>query len=107
YTLGPVAFTGDALSSSQAALQNERQVNVSVKGDRRAQANEAFNACYQGVPTCPATDSTGGSGAIAIVLDGAVISPPTVRGPDLASEQCPISGQFSEGDAKDLALVLR
>ncbi len=59
---------------------------------------------------CPAQNAEG-RGAIAIVLDGEVISAPTVNGPDLASgPQFTISGGeggFKEGEAKDLALVLR
>ncbi|HRW38277.1 MAG TPA: protein translocase subunit SecD [Aquihabitans sp.] len=110
YTLGPVGFTGDALSSAEAAISNQWAVNVSVKGSRKAEANAAFNACYQAEPTCPAQgqDDTGASrGAIAIVLDGEVLSAPTVNGQDLASGNFTISGSFDQSEAKELALVLR
>jgi preprotein translocase subunit SecD len=106
YTLGEVGFTGDALSRANAALQNEWTVNVAVKGSQKADANAAFNECYQGGPTCPAQNQEG-RGAIAIVLDGEVLSAPAVNGPDLAADQFTISGGFTEGEAKDLALVLR
>lgn len=106
YTLGPVGFTGDALSDATAVLNNEWSVSVDVKGGQRANANTAFNECYSGAPTCPAQNSEG-RGAIAIVLDGEVLSAPAVNGPDLASDQFTITGAFSEGEAKDLALVLR
>jgi preprotein translocase subunit SecD len=107
YTLGPVAMEGDALSKADAVLNNgEWQVVTAVKGSYRDKANEAFNACYEGGPTCPA--SGGANGAIAIVLDGTVLSAPSVQGPDLASgDSFQITGDFSESEAKDLALVLR
>ena len=107
YTLGPVGFTGEALSSANAALRNGQwTINVAVKNSSEAVANTAFNACYNGAATCPPQGQ--GTGAIAIVLDGEVLSAPAVNGPDLASGQdFTISGDFSEGEAKDLALVLR
>lgn len=106
YTLGPVGFTGDALSKAEAALQESWAVNVSVRGGSKTQANAAFNACYNGEPTCPA-QSGDGRGAIAIVLDGEVLSAPAVNGPDLASDNFTISGDFDQAEAKELALVLR
>jgi len=111
YQLGPVGFEGSALSKAEAALNNgEWQVNVSVKGKDKAEANAAFNACYQASAGCPPVgidDSGTPRGAIAIVLDGKVISAPTVNGPDLASSQFTISGNFDSKRAKELALVLR
>lgn len=106
FVLGPIGFTGDALSSATAALSEEWQVNVSVKGSRKTQANAAFNACYNAEATCP-PQQQGGRGAIAIVLDGQVLSAPQVNGADLASDNFTISGSFSQSEAKDLALVLR
>ncbi|MCA9999516.1 MAG: SecD/SecF family protein translocase subunit [Anaerolineales bacterium] len=74
---------------------------------QKDKANAAFNACYAGDTTCPAQNQEG-RGAIAIVLDGEVVSAPTVNGADLASGEFTISGgPFSESEAKDLALVLR
>ena len=106
YTLGPVGFTGDALSKAEAALQESWAVNVSVKNSKKAEANAAFNACFNAEPTCPA-QSSDGKGAIAIVLDGEVISAPAVNGADLASNNFTISGDFTQSEAKELALVLR
>ncbi len=105
YTLGPVGFTGDALSSADAALSEGWVVNASVRGSARGEANAAFNACYNGEAGCPAQE--GGRGSIAIILDGEVISAPAVNAPDLASDNFTISGDFDQGEAKDLALVLR
>ncbi len=107
YTLGPVAMEGNALGRAEASLYNGQwQVVTSVKNSYKSKANKAFNACYQGDATCPSQD--GGNGAIAIILDGTVLSSPVVQGPDLASgDSFQISGNFSEREAKDLALVLR
>jgi preprotein translocase subunit SecD len=110
YLLGPVGFTGDALSSATAQIQQGIwSVSVEVEDDQKQLANETFNACYAGAPTCPSQSSSGqsGSGAVAIVLDGEVVSAPTVNGADLASDQFEITGNFSESDAKDLAVVLK
>ncbi len=111
YILGPVGFQGEALSKATATLNNaEWSVSVDVKGSQVETANAAFNGCYSGAPTCPGPGASGSSanhGAIAIVLDGEVLSAPAVNGPDLASSTFTITGSFSEGEAKDLALVLR
>ncbi|WP_421120226.1 protein translocase subunit SecD [Aquihabitans daechungensis] len=106
YTLGPVGFTGDALSKADAALQETWAVNVSVRGSKKSEANKAFNACFNGEATCP-PQSGDGKGAIAIVLDGEVLSAPAVNGADLASDNFTISGDFDQAEAKELALVLR
>ena len=106
YTLGPVGFTGDALSKAEAALQETWAVNVSVRGSKKTEANAAFNACFNGEATCP-PQSGDGKGAIAIVLDGEVLSAPAVNGADLASDNFTISGDFDQAEAKELALVLR
>jgi preprotein translocase subunit SecD len=106
YTLGPVGFTGDALSKAEAALQETWVVNVAVRGSKKSEANKAFNACFNGEPTCPA-QSGEGKGAIAIVLDGEVLSAPAVNGQDLASDNFTISGDFDQAEAKELGLVLR
>ncbi len=107
YTLGPLGFSGEALSSANAALNGGAwTINVAVKGSAKTQANAAFNECYSGGATCPAQNQEG-RGAIAIVLDGEVLSAPAVNGPDLASDNFTISGDFDEKDAKELALVLR
>lgn len=110
YTLGPVGFTGDVLAQADPVLFNgEWSVSAEVASESRSLANETFNACFQGLPTCPALGDTamGGGGSIAIVLDGEVVSAPQVQAANLASDSFSISGSFTESDAKELALVLR
>lgn len=108
--LGPIGFEGDALSGSQAELGgstgSEWVVAVNIKGSDRDAANALFNSCASGGPSCP-----GQPGQAAIILDGEVVSAPAVNDQNLADDQFVISGGgdggFEEGDAKDLALVLR
>jgi preprotein translocase subunit SecD len=106
YVLGPVALTGNALSGASArlggSLGNEWVVNPTFKGG--ADGIDQFNAvaaqCYAASATCP-------SGQLAIVLDGRVISAPTIQQPAFDADQIQISGSFDEGGARDLATSLR
>ena len=63
-------------------------MNVKIKGRDQNKVNKAFNDCFYGDPkTCPAnrTKVSDGKmhGAISMVLDGKVISAPTVNAVDL------------------------
>ena len=106
--VGPAGFEGGALSKSQAQLNQGGGsgwiVSVAIKRSQRSTANELINACAGTQQACP-------TGAMAMVLDGEVISAPTVQGPNLADKDFQITGGgqtgFTEGQAKDLALKLR
>jgi preprotein translocase subunit SecD len=106
YVVGPVALTGEALSGASAQLGgqfgNEWVVNPTFKGG--ADGIDQFNAvaaqCYAASATCP-------TGQLAIVLDGRVISAPTIQQPSFQADQIQISGSFDEGGAKDLATSLK
>ena len=56
--------------------------------------------CFNRRPTCP-------TGQLAIVLDGRVVSAPNINAESFQADAISISGSFDEGEAKDLALVLR
>ncbi|HVX16962.1 MAG TPA: protein translocase subunit SecD [Acidimicrobiales bacterium] len=119
YLMGPVNLQGEALSKSQPQLDNtgQWQVGVSVKTKFESKANRFMNACYDGNsdsskgPICPITGQgdTGQRGRMAIVLDGQVISAPTVDALNLASNAggFTITGNFSHSSANDLSLQLR
>jgi preprotein translocase subunit SecD len=62
--------------------------------------NALATKCYAGGADCPTK-------AIAIILDGEVISAPTVQAPTFDNGTVQISGSFSETQAKDLARVLQ
>lgn len=103
YWLGPTALKGDALSDATATFPgNEWVVNPVFKGgeDGIDKFNQIAATCNTGSPECP-------SRQLAIVLDGVVISAPTINEPQFERDQIQISGAFDESSAKDLALVLR
>jgi preprotein translocase subunit SecD len=62
--------------------------------------NALATKCFAGGADCPTK-------AIAIILDGEVISAPTVQAPTFDNGTVQISGSFSETQAKDLARVLQ
>ncbi len=102
YQLGPTAVKGDIISTAQAELQGVGQwvVGLHVKGDRIDEFNKIAGDCYNKAADCP-------SGQLAIVLDSRVVSAPSINAPSFAADRISISGSFTEGEAKDLALVLR
>src|SRR5215207_4319176 len=102
YQLGPSLATGRIVSSASAEFQNEWVVALSMKGG--ADGIDTFNGiaaeCFNRSQVCP-------TGQLAIVLDSVVQSAPNIEQPTYERDQIQISGTFSEGEAKDLALVLR
>src|SRR5918993_3554378 len=102
YQLGPSLATGRIVSSASAEFQNEWVVALSMKGG--ADGIDTFNGiaaeCFNRSQACP-------TGQLAIVLDSVVQSAPNIEQPSYERDQIQISGTFSEGEAKDLALVLR
>jgi len=111
FWLGPQLLTGSALESADAltdSLGTQWQVNPTFKGG--ADGIDLFNAaaaeCNNPTSTvCP--PGADGVGRLAIVLDAEVISAPAIQQPSFERDQITISGDFSESEAKDLALVLR
>jgi preprotein translocase subunit SecD len=106
YQVGPVALKGDSLSTARATLQSttsEWVVNPVFKGgaDGIGLFNTAAAQCYNRESACP-------SGQLAIVLDGRVISAPTIQTPSFQADQIQITGgPFTEREAKDLATSLK
>ncbi len=102
YRLGPTEATGGILSGADARLDGVATwfVGVTIKGDSIDQFNDIAFRCFNRDATCP-------TGQLAIVLDSQVQSAPNINEPSFAPDQISISGSFTEGEAKDLALVLR
>jgi preprotein translocase subunit SecD len=102
YQLGPTAATGDILSSASAQLEGVGQwlVAVEIKGDRLDEFNRIATDCFNRTETCP-------SGQLAIVLDSVVVSAPTIQNATFDRNGVSITGDFTEREAKDLALVLK
>jgi preprotein translocase subunit SecD len=103
YRLGPTLATGTIVSSARAEIpQGQWLVSLTMKGgaDGIDKFNEIAAQCNSRSETCP-------SGQLAIVLDSVVQSAPTIQQPSYERDQIVIEGSFTEGEAKDLALVLR
>lgn len=109
YRLGPVALDGRAVKTATAGLSQtgEWQVNpVFRKGKNNIDKfNEIAAKCYSGSTECP--DLGGGKGQLAIVLDGEILSAPTINTPSFAADQISISGSFNQESAERLAVSLR
>ncbi len=104
YELGPVGLKGEGLTDANAVLQGVEWV-VAPEFKAGDEGINAFNAiataCFNRDPTCSV-------GAVAMALDGRVISAPQVNAAEFGRDQITISGgPFSEQEAKDLAVALR
>ena len=115
YRLGPTDVTGDGLEGANSVYQPVTlynptggwTVNPLFKGG--ADGIDKFNAlserCYRRDLTCP-------GGKTAIEIDNEVLSAPEVQGGNASGfvpftrSNIQITGDFSEEEAKDLALVL-
>lgn len=110
YELGPAFLTGDGVSTASTDFQNlEYSVLLELKGGSNGidKFNEMAAKCYSGTSAeCP-PQSSGGRGAIAIVLDSVVKSAPQINAQSFQADQISITGSFSQKDADDLSLVLR
>ncbi|MGH9139320.1 MAG: protein translocase subunit SecD [Acidimicrobiales bacterium] len=110
FVLGPVptspdgsqTLVGGIVSGPEATIsQGQWSVTLSIKSDSIDLFNEASSKCFNRDQSCP-------TGQLAIVLDGRVQSAPAIREPSFNADQgIQISGNFSEREARDLALVLR
>jgi preprotein translocase subunit SecD len=105
--LGPVAVDGEQVSSAQAAIDVQGVSGWYVTLDLTGEGAAAFKditgqlACNRGQPP---------RDQLAIVLDGVVRSAPQMgEGVECnrGISQAQITGNFSEEEAKDLALILR
>jgi preprotein translocase subunit SecD len=104
YLLGPAEATGEVFSNDSSAQVDAGGWVVVAKLRSGAGGSDLWNAlstkCYAGGADCPTK-------AIAIILDGEVISAPTVQTPTFDNGSVQISGSFSQTEAKDLARVLQ
>ncbi|HEY3141685.1 MAG TPA: protein translocase subunit SecD [Acidimicrobiales bacterium] len=105
YQLGPTLATGRVVESAKAVIpQGKWEVALTMHGG--AEGIDLFNAaaakCYQSSDpqVCP-------TGRLAIVLDSQVESSPSINAPSFDRDKLVIEGSFTEGEAKDLALVLK
>ena len=104
YVVGPAGATGEVFTNeAKAEISNGGWVVV-AQLKSGAEGEDLWNAlartCFDGGETCPTK-------AIAIVLDGEVVSAPVVETPTFTGGSVQISGQFTEREANDLAKILQ
>jgi preprotein translocase subunit SecD len=73
-------------------------VSIGLSPDGSDTFNEFAAECYSSTDACPTSK-------LAIVLNGEVVSAPTVQEPSFGQELT-ITGQFSEAEARELAQIL-
>ncbi len=109
YKLGPVAVDGRAVKTATAGLSQQGQWEVNPVFRKGKNNIDKFNAiaakCFAGATECP--DVGGGKGQLGIVLDGVILSAPTINVASFAADQIQISGSFKQDSAEQLAVALR
>ena len=109
FKLGPTQLTGTAVETAQAGLDQSGQWTVNPVFRKGAKGIDLFNKvaaqCFNGDPTCPAVAPN--KGQLAIVLDSEVLSAPSINEPTFERDRIQISGDFTEAEAKSLAVALR
>ena len=103
YLVGPAGATGKVFTNNAQAIINNGNWTVTVELQKGAEGEDLWNAlttqCFNRAATCP-------TARIAIALDGAVISAPTVQEAVFTGGNVQISGDFSQSEARDLAKIL-
>jgi preprotein translocase subunit SecD len=98
--VGPTQGTGEVFSRGSAGVDIDQTGRWLVDVNLRDETtwNLLASQCFSGSSSCP-------SRQLAIVLDDVIQSAPVVNAPTF-SGTVQITGQFSEGEARDLARVL-
>jgi len=107
--LGPARITGEAVGSARAALGQDLGANWNVEVGFRGAGERQWVELTSAAACAPAGDPTR---RVAIVLDRDVISSPEVSsevacGEGITGGTTVITGDFTEAEAKDLALLIR
>jgi preprotein translocase subunit SecD len=100
YLLGPGSDLADLVApgAQQQIVSGEWSVSIGLSPDGSDTFNEFAAECYSSTDACPTSK-------LAIVLNGEVVSAPTVQEPSFGQELT-ITGQFSEAEARELAQIL-
>ena len=103
YVVGPAGASGKVFKNdARADVQTgEWTVVVSLRSgaDGDVQWNKMAAACFNRTEQCP-------TGQLAMVIDGTVISAPSVNEPEFTGGSVQISGSFTADEARDLAKIL-
>lgn len=100
-SVAPAALVDQAFAprSAEAAVANGAWVVMAtLNPDRTDMWSAAFALCFARAEGCP-------TGQLAIILDGVVLTAPTVQAPTFEG-QLQISGDFTEESAKALAAAI-
>jgi preprotein translocase subunit SecD len=102
YFLGPAAMRGKDTSGAKSEFSQGQgyAVSLSLKGSGQDKINRLAAQCTAREATCP-------TNRMAIVLDGVVQSAPQFQTADFGSGPVQITGSFTQGEAGDLASVLK
>lgn len=106
--LGPSLLTGSAIESADAQDGGDGRPTVALVFRAGADGIDLFNdaaaLCYSGAAECPAIAEQ--PGRLAIVLDGEVLSAPTINNPSFQRDAIQISGDFSTEEVRSTAAAL-
>ena len=109
YLLGPSVLTGEAIADANP-LFIDYQWQVGLDLHQGSVGIDGFNdiaaRCFAGDPTCPRVEGSP-NGRLAIVLDGQVVTAPSIRAPAFQHDAILISGGFEKAEADDVSLALR
>ncbi len=101
YILGPAEVLGQQVSEATAGMDPQQGLTWFVSLTFNGEGTKAFGALTNRVTTLAAPLNQ-----VAIVLDGLVVSAPSIR-EAIPSGNAQISGSFSQVEAQDLANVLK
>ena len=103
YVVGPAGASGKVFKNDARADVQTGQWAVVVGLRSGPDGDQLWNklaaACFNKTAQCP-------TGQLAMVLDGTVISAPTVNEPEFTGGTVQISGSFTPQEARDLAKIL-
>ena len=109
YLLGPSVLTGEAIADANPLfIDYQWQVGLDLhQGQVGVDGfNQVATRCYVGDPSCPRLEGLT-NGRLAIVLDGQVVTAPSIRAPEFQHDAILISGGFEKAEADDVSLSLR
>jgi preprotein translocase subunit SecD len=100
YIVGPPLVDGSAVETAQADQPSGDHWVVRLTFREGTDGIDAFN---RAAATCSAHSSTCPTGQLAIVVDGEVVSAPTIATASFERDEIQISGAFDEQSARELA----
>jgi hypothetical protein len=88
------------LEATTSTVRNEEGVSLTLTPDGIERFNALARVCFERADTCP-------TGQLAIVVDGVVLSAPTITQPSFAGDEVQLSGDLTAAEADALADALQ